>query len=278
MKILFLLTFTVILAFSQASPVTRTKSYAGAPTAGDCTAATVGTLIAINTTPDPDTLYDCLTVSATPTWVARAAGSGTVSSVDMSVPGTLLAVSGGPITGSGTFAVSLPTRAQNLIFAGPASGSAAAPAFRSLVALDIPDLSATYQPLNTNLTTIGGVSGSRGALIRRGASAWEGVALGASGALLSSDGTDAIWLARVSASSTIDFASINDGACLQQTFTLTGSVLGDAVALGVATALPAGVDSTARISAANTAEVQVCNYSGAAVDLSSRSWTVRVVR
>lgn len=35
----------------------------------------------------------------------------------------------------------------NLVFAGPASGVAAAPAFRSLVALDIPDLSAAYSPV-----------------------------------------------------------------------------------------------------------------------------------
>lgn len=36
------------------------------------------------------------------------------------------------------------TRAPNLVFAGPSSGSNAAPTFRSLVASDIPDISGTY--------------------------------------------------------------------------------------------------------------------------------------
>jgi hypothetical protein len=279
MRTLILFLSAVGLAYGQAQPVNRTKTYAGTPTAGDCTSATVGVLTGINTTPDPDTIYDCITVGVTPTWVVRSTATGTVTSVDMSVPSTLLAVSGNPITTSGTLALTLPTRAQNLIFAGPASGSAAAPTFRSLVALDIPDLSATYQPLNANLTTIGGLSPSRGGLIRRGASAWEAVALGASGAILQSDGTDAVWTARISASSAIDFASINDGACLENTLTLTGAALGDPVALGVSgTALPAGMMATVRVSAADTAQVQICNLSGAAVDLSSRTFVARVVR
>lgn len=267
-----------ILLFGQTSPVNRVKSYAGTPTAGDCTAARIGQLTAINTTPDPDTIYDCLDVTGAATWVVRASGSGTVSSVDVSVPAALLSVSGGPITTSGTIAITLGTRAANLVFAGPTSGGAATPAFRSLVAADVPDLSGTYQPLDSDLTAIAGLSPSRGGLIRRGASAWENVALGASGSLVCSDGTDAVWCARVSASSTIDFASVVDGACLENTFTLTGAALGDPVALGVGTALPAGVSATARVSATDTAEIQVCNLSGAAVDLSSRSWTARVVR
>lgn len=278
MKQLILLLAAAALCFGQANPVTRTKTYAGTPTAGDCTAAAVGVLTAINTTPDPDTIYDCLTVSATPTWVLRSTGTGTVTSVDLTVPSALLSVSGGPITSSGTLAVTLGTRAQNLVFAGPTTGTAT-PTFRSLVAADIPDLSATYQPLDSDLTTIGGLSPSRGGLIRRGASAWEEVALGAAGAILQSDGTDAVWTARISASSAIDFASINDGACLENTLTLTGAALGDHVALGVSgTALPAGVSATVRVSAVDTAQVQVCNLSGAAVDLSSRTFSARVVR
>lgn len=279
MKKLILIIAAAAICWAQAQPVNRVKTYAGTPTAGDCTASTVGVLTGINTTPDPDTIYDCLTVSATPTWVLRNNATGTVTSVDMTVPSTLLAVSGNPITSSGTLAITLPTRAQNLVFAGPSSGSAAAPTFRSLVALDIPDLSATYQPLDSDLTAIAALSPSRGGLIRKGASAWEAVALGASGAILQSDGTDAVWTPRISASSAIDFASINDGACLENTLTLTGAVLGDHVALGVSgTALPAGMMATVRVSAADTAQVQICNLSGAAVDLSSRTFSARVVR
>lgn len=69
-----------------------------------------------------------------------SAGSGTVTSVAMSVP-SFLSVSGSPITTSGTLAVSLANQNANLIFAGPSSGGAAAPTFRSLVAADVPALS-----------------------------------------------------------------------------------------------------------------------------------------
>ena len=278
MKHLILFAFAAALAFGQASPVKRIKSYAGAPTAGDCVAGTVGVLVAINTSTSPDTIYDCIESSGSPAWVTRSSGSGTVSSVDMTVPSNLLAVTGNPITSSGTLEVTLPNRNANLVFAGPGSGGAAQPSFRSLVALDIPDLSSTYQPLDTDLTAIGGISASRGALIRRGASAWEGVALGATGAVLRSDGTDAVWAPLVSAGSAIDFTSVPDGACLSNTFTLTGAAVGDPVALGVSTALPDGVSATPRVSATDTAQVQVCNLSGAAVDLTSRTFTVRVVR
>jgi len=66
-------------------------------------------------------------------------GTGSVTSVALTVP-SFLSVSGSPITGAGTLAVSLATQGANLIFAGPGSGSAAAPTFRSLVAADIPNI------------------------------------------------------------------------------------------------------------------------------------------
>lgn len=68
-------------------------------------------------------------------------GSGTVTSVGMSVPSALLAVSGSPVTTSGTLAVTLPTRTANTVFAGPTSGGAATPTFRALVDDDIPSIS-----------------------------------------------------------------------------------------------------------------------------------------
>ena len=64
---------------------------------------------------------------------------GTVQQVAMTVPSDLLAVTGSPITTSGTFAVTLATQSPNQILAGPASGMAgAAPSFRALVAADLP--------------------------------------------------------------------------------------------------------------------------------------------
>lgn len=63
--------------------------------------------------------------------------SGTVTSVAMTVP-SIMSVAGSPITSSGSLDVTLTTEAANLVFAGPASGAAAVPTFRALVAADIP--------------------------------------------------------------------------------------------------------------------------------------------
>lgn len=64
---------------------------------------------------------------------------GTVQFVALTMPSDLFAVSGSPITTSGTFAVTLAAQAPNQILAGPASGAVgAAPAFRALVAADLP--------------------------------------------------------------------------------------------------------------------------------------------
>ena len=60
-----------------------------------------------------------------------------VSSVALTVP-SWQTVTGSPITSSGTLAISDNTQTANYIFAGPSSGSAAAPTFRALVAADIP--------------------------------------------------------------------------------------------------------------------------------------------
>lgn len=63
-----------------------------------------------------------------------------VTSVGLSAP-AIFSVSGTPVTSSGTLALSLASQSANLIWAGPATGSAAAPTFRSLVAADIPAIS-----------------------------------------------------------------------------------------------------------------------------------------
>lgn len=68
--------------------------------------------------------------------VSGGGGSGTVTSVGMTVP-SFLSVSGSPITTNGTLAVSLATQAANLVFAGPSTGAAATPTFRALVAADL---------------------------------------------------------------------------------------------------------------------------------------------
>lgn len=73
---------------------------------------------------------------------------GTVTSVDLAVPGLLYTVSGGPVTGSGTLTFALKTQAKNTFLCGPASGADAAPTMRTLTAADLPaqpfDVTAFY--------------------------------------------------------------------------------------------------------------------------------------
>lgn len=70
------------------------------------------------------------------------AGSGTVTSVGLSMPSDF-SVSGSPVTSSGTLAVTAANQSANQVKAGPASGSAAAPTYRALVAADLPVMGAS---------------------------------------------------------------------------------------------------------------------------------------
>lgn len=67
-------------------------------------------------------------------------GSGTVTSVNEADGSTtpIYTLTGGPITTSGTLTQTLNTQTDNQIFAGPTSGSAAQPTFRSLTVADMP--------------------------------------------------------------------------------------------------------------------------------------------
>lgn len=64
-------------------------------------------------------------------------GAGTVTSVALTAP-SIFSVAGSPITAAGTLALTLIAQAVNTVFAGPSSGSSAAPGFRALVPADYP--------------------------------------------------------------------------------------------------------------------------------------------
>lgn len=86
------------------------------------------------------------------TWVLYSSGVGTVSSVDLTMP-SIFAITGNPITTSGTLQVTLSTQTANTVFAGPSGGGVANPTFRALVSADIPSsLGATTL---TSLTVTG---------------------------------------------------------------------------------------------------------------------------
>ena len=72
-------------------------------------------------------------------WQTVATSGGTVTSVALSAP-DIFSVSGSPVTSSGTLSLSLATQAANKVFAGPSTGSDAAPTFRTLVANDLPSI------------------------------------------------------------------------------------------------------------------------------------------
>lgn len=57
---------------------------------------------------------------------------------------------------------SLSNAAQNAVLAGPGTGGTGAPTYRALVAADIPDLSGTYQPLSSVLTSWAAITRASG--------------------------------------------------------------------------------------------------------------------
>lgn len=86
--------------------------------------------------------------SGTSRWyrIGISGTAGTVTSVAMTVP-TEFTVTGSPITTNGTLAITKANENANTVFAGPTSGGAAAPTFRTLVAGDVP--SGGGSPLTT---------------------------------------------------------------------------------------------------------------------------------
>ena len=105
-------------------------------------------------------LNDCLIGNGT-AWVpgSCSAGSGTVTSVALSMP-SLFSVTGSGGTTAVSLGVTLAVESPNLVFAGPSSGSAAAPSFRALVAGDIPALPylSSSATSNSTITTLSALS------------------------------------------------------------------------------------------------------------------------
>lgn len=73
-------------------------------------------------------------------WATPTTGS--VTSVALSAPAEFT-VSGSPVTTSGTLTFTKANQSANLVYAGPSSGGATAPTFRSLVGADLPNPSSS---------------------------------------------------------------------------------------------------------------------------------------
>lgn len=152
---------------------------------------------------------------------AAAGGGGTVSSVALTAPG-FLSVAGSPVTTSGTLALSLATQSANRVFAGPSSGSAATPTFRSLVANDLPNTAVSagsYTKANVTVDAQGRITAAASGGVALGetiggATATRCLYAGAGGALDDDDGctyddsTDVLTLAGGLATGTVTTTGI----------------------------------------------------------------------
>jgi hypothetical protein len=114
-------------------------------------------------------------ITFTPT---SGAGSGTVTSVAMTVPSGVFTVVGTPITTSGTLAVGLVNQLANTVWAGPTTGAEDIPDFRLLVEADIPNLSASKITSGTLGVDRGGTGATTltGVLFGNGTGAFTGIA------------------------------------------------------------------------------------------------------
>ena len=92
-------------------------------------------------------------------WVSSSSGS--VTSVGLALP-SIFSVTTPVVTSTGTLTAALVNQNANFIFAGPASGGAAAPAFRGLAVADLPagyDASVMKTALSAGQIWIGGTGG-----------------------------------------------------------------------------------------------------------------------
>lgn len=83
--------------------------------------------------------------------IAGGAGAGSVTSVGLTTPAEFI-VTGSPVIGAGTLAITKANQNANQIYAGPTGGGPAVPAFRSLVTADMPAGNGTVTSVGLTLT------------------------------------------------------------------------------------------------------------------------------
>ena len=90
-------------------------------------------------------------VGGLPSW-QNSATSGTVTSVALALPGSVFAISGSPVTSTGTLTGSFTNQNPNTFFSGPSSGGANLPTFRLITPTDVPTLNQNTTGTAANIT------------------------------------------------------------------------------------------------------------------------------
>ncbi|WP_205010657.1 hypothetical protein [Nitrosomonas oligotropha] len=95
--------------------------------------------------------------------------------------------------------------------------------------------------------------------------------------------SDGVWVAevgkaRLTATATLDFGSINAAASADLTITVAGAAVNDSVSLGLPAAPTAGIMFRGFVSAANTVTVRATNITGSPVDPASATYRATVIK
>lgn len=148
--------------------------------------------------------------------VSASGSSGTVTSVALTVPAEL-SVSGSPVTTTGTLAVTKATQNANKVWAGPTNGADAQPAFRALVAADIPAIAESgVTSLTTDLTakTVKATLTAKGSIYAASAASTPAeLVVGSDGQVLTADSgetTGVKWATPASGSGYSGYINIQD--------------------------------------------------------------------
>jgi len=216
-----------------------------------------------------------LTITGTCTGCGGA-GGGTVTSIAQSLDApldTVISLSGSPIVGSGTLALTLDTQTDHFALIGPLSGGPTAPTFRALVDDDIPDTitiagtnTVTWASIDQTGSTLADIATASAADITSGKLALARLTTGTAGLPLIGGATDPIYQAldlTTAANISGELAAANfptltgdittAGGALATTLSSTGV---SANTYGSTALIPAfTVDAKGRITAASEAAV-----------------------